>query len=339
MRCRLPAAAAAAAAGRVLSSTVVVPPVVSLFTCSPPVPSIKALLDALSLSWTLLVRSGWIRVFDASRLGEHFDVVTTQSRGALVRVNEQIDSSAEQAFLGGHAPSICWVDEYHCEHKQFRVVSCEARKPLWGWVWFWSPVLNRVKGSGCWRAAWPTPGGRSSADKAGAAPLTRHANPMTLNLSPTTRCPPERHPLTHLLAVGVLTALCATAMPAQAQWHGVVHTVSYHFSSPDHGRWNGNNWGLGLRREFSDITALQAGAYRNSNFETTAYVIGEWLPLRHPPLQAGVFGGAVSGYKLPLVAGLVARAQLGRTSAALRFVPKAYKSGSAALALEFGYRF
>ena len=162
---------------------------------------------------------------------------------------------------------------------------------------------------------------------------------MTLNVSPTTRRLPERHPMAHLLAVGVLMALLATAMPAQAQWHGVLHTVSYHFSPPDHGRWNGNNRGLGLRRELSDITALQAGVYHNSNFETTAYVIGEWLPLRNAPLQAGVFGGAVSGYKLPLVAGLVARAQLGPTSAALRFVPKTYKSGSAAIALEFGYRF
>lgn len=150
---------------------------------------------------------------------------------------------------------------------------------------------------------------------------------------------PEHLPVRRWLVAVAWASLFGAALPAHAQWHVVLHTVSHHFHPSSHSRWNDNNWGLGLRRELGETTALQAGAYHNSNFETSAYLIGEWLPLGSGPLRVGVFGGAVSGYKVPVAAGLVVRAHRGPYSAALRLVPKAYESSSAVASLELGYRF
>jgi len=156
---------------------------------------------------------------------------------------------------------------------------------------------------------------------------------------PSDLCGHQRSLSKRLLLACSFTVLCGLAWPAQARWHAVLHTLSHHYHQPSTRHWNENNWGLGLRREVGDTTAVQLGAYHNSNFDTSAYFIGEWTPLELGVLRAGVFGGLVSGYKVPLAAGLVGRAQLGPYSAAVRLVPKAYKSSSAVLSLELGYRF
>ena len=152
-------------------------------------------------------------------------------------------------------------------------------------------------------------------------------------------CGHQRPSSRRLLLASSFTILCGLAWPAQARWHAVLHTFSHHYHQPTASRWNENNWGLGLRRDVGDTTAVQLGAYHNSNFDTSAYFIGEWTPLELGVLRAGAFGGVVSGYKVPLAAGLVGRAQLGPYSASVRLVPKAYKSSSAVLSLELGYRF
>lgn len=162
---------------------------------------------------------------------------------------------------------------------------------------------------------------------------------MISKASTTIPCRCERRSKRRHFGAVVVAALCATTFPAQAQWHVVLHTFSYHFQAPTKGRWNEENWGLGLRRDLGETTALQVGAYNNSSFNTSAYIMGEWLPVGVGPIRAGVFGGGVSGYKLPMGAGLAGRAQFGHYSATVRLVPKVYKSGSAALSLELAYRF
>lgn len=138
-----------------------------------------------------------------------------------------------------------------------------------------------------------------------------------------------------------IVAGCFWSSSASAQEpvrrHLVLHTVSHHYHAPATGdHWNAQNWGLGMRQEVGEACALQLGFYRNSNFGETAYVIGEWTPLSVGPLRAGIFGGPVTGYKVPVGGGLVWRLQWGDASTALRFVPKAYKSSSAVMSLEFG---
>jgi hypothetical protein len=122
------------------------------------------------------------------------------------------------------------------------------------------------------------------------------------------------------------------------RWDLVLHTLTHHFHQPEHARWNNHNWGLALRRTLGQTTALQVGAYHNSNFEYAAYVIGEWLPLQQGPVAAGVFGGLVSGYRYPVAAGLVGRASWGAKSLSLRFAPKVYDTSSAFVSLELGWR-
>jgi hypothetical protein len=119
----------------------------------------------------------------------------------------------------------------------------------------------------------------------------------------------------------------------------VLHTVSHHVDPPAAGRWNERNWGLGLRKKLDETRSLQAGAYRNSNFETSAYLIMDWHLLVTDTLKIGFFGGLVTGYKGPLAAGLTARIDANGVSAALRASPRAHRTGSAVLAFEVGYAF
>lgn len=137
----------------------------------------------------------------------------------------------------------------------------------------------------------------------------------------------------------MLLGLIACALPAQAEWHLVLHTASLHAEQAWQGRWNEQNWGLGVRRSLGPSIAVQAGAYRNSEWKTSGYLVADWTPWHWKPLQAGVFGGLVSGYQLPVAAGLLVRAQGADLDATVRFVPKASRWGSAAMSLEFGWRF
>jgi hypothetical protein len=144
----------------------------------------------------------------------------------------------------------------------------------------------------------------------------------------------------------LLALLAASASLSHAQdrdlaprWDLVLHTISHHFHQPEQARWNNHNSGLAFRRTLGETTAVQAGAYHNSNFDVSAYLIGEWLPLRHGVVSAGAFGGLVSGYRYPVAAGVLSRVDLGAYNATVRFVPKAYDTSSAFVSLELGWRF
>lgn len=93
------------------------------------------------------------------------------------------------------------------------------------------------------------------------------------------------------------------------------------------------------RKDHPDETrSLQAGVYRNSNFETSAYLIMDWHLLVTDTLKFGFFGGLVTGYKGRLAAGLNARVDANGVSATLRASPRAYRT-CAVLAFEAGCAF
>lgn len=97
------------------------------------------------------------------------------------------------------------------------------------------------------------------------------------------------------------------------------------------------NLGAGLRAQWNPAWAWQAGVYRNSVDETSAYLLADWTPLRAGPFSAGLFGGAASGYheggkadnpkKLRGAAGALARIDLpksfGRAAIGARLIPDA----------------
>ena len=95
--------------------------------------------------------------------------------------------------------------------------------------------------------------------------------------------------------VGLMFVMtCAAAQADGADqtgeaWHINLHTVSHHFSERQHGKkWNEENLGLGLRREFSNDFSVQAGFYRNSIDRWSTYAIGEYTPLTFGNLHSGV---------------------------------------------------
>ncbi|MCT0224378.1 hypothetical protein [Synechococcus sp. CS-1328] len=137
----------------------------------------------------------------------------------------------------------------------------------------------------------------------------------------------------------LVVAASLAPTPASASWELVLHAVSHHVDPPVVGRWNERNWGLGLRKELDSTRSLHAGAYRNSNFATSVYMIMDWRPIESGSLNWGLFGGVVSGYKGPLAAGLIARMEYSGVSATVRGSPKAHRTGSAVIAFEVGYQF
>jgi hypothetical protein len=137
----------------------------------------------------------------------------------------------------------------------------------------------------------------------------------------------------------LLTAAMLTPSLAWADWGLVLHTVSHHVDPPVAGSWNERNWGLGVRKGLDSTKSLQAGAYRSSNFGTSAYLIMDWSLVQTGSLQWGLFGGLVSGYKGPVAAGLTARIEANGVSATVRASPKAHRTGSAVIAFEMGHQF
>jgi hypothetical protein len=131
------------------------------------------------------------------------------------------------------------------------------------------------------------------------------------------------------------------------EWHVVIHTHSWHSSHPQGLRWNENNWGLGVRHDVAPGWSWQTGVYRNSLERSSAYVLGDWLPLGGRAWSLGASGGLVAGgYSLPViaVAGLVGRIQAEDFCVTLRLFPKPPRAvlahdahRSALVALEFSW--
>jgi len=147
--------------------------------------------------------------------------------------------------------------------------------------------------------------------------------------------------------VGLMFVMtCAAAQADGADqtgeaWHINLHTVSHHFSERQHGKkWNEENLGLGLRREFSNDFSVQAGFYRNSIDRWSTYAIGEYTPLTFGNLHSGVYAGLRTNYTRPVMAaaGALVRWQGERYSVTLRAAPKTCGQCSAFIALELGWK-
>lgn len=106
---------------------------------------------------------------------------------------------------------------------------------------------------------------------------------------------------------------------------------------PDRG-YNQQNPGAGLQCDAPDW-ALAAGTYRNSFNRRTDYAIGAWLPLHAGAWSFGLAAGPVTGYDLPVMAGLLARYRpttpLGVN---ILVAPPALKHGSAMIGLQLTWR-
>jgi hypothetical protein len=71
---------------------------------------------------------------------------------------------------------------------------------------------------------------------------------------------------------------------------------SKHFGAPS-GQFNENNLGIGIQYRTSSNFAYTAGVYRDSIWQTSAYVGVVWTPLSlGENVRAGLFAGAVTGY-------------------------------------------
>lgn len=133
----------------------------------------------------------------------------------------------------------------------------------------------------------------------------------------------------------------AQADESTAVWHINLHTFSHHFTEREHGKkWNQENWGLGIRREFSSDFSIQAGVYRNSIDRWSTYAIGEYTPLVLGNFHSGVYAGVRTNYSKPVMAagGALVRWQGERFSTTVRAAPKTCGSCAAFISLELGWK-
>lgn len=101
--------------------------------------------------------------------------------------------------------------------------------------------------------------------------------------------------------VAVLAMLLAPASARATELWLSVNTVSWHAEREcpacPGGQQNQANWGGGLEAHFAHGLRVMAGGYRNSWSRGTAYLLGAWQPIEVGYAKAGVFAGAVTGYR------------------------------------------
>lgn len=69
---------------------------------------------------------------------------------------------------------------------------------------------------------------------------------------------------------------------------------SYHFDQNKN--FNSINIGFGAEYQFSSVASLTAGVYRNSYYQTSAYVGSYWQPIMVGPIKLGLVAGMFNGY-------------------------------------------
>lgn len=69
---------------------------------------------------------------------------------------------------------------------------------------------------------------------------------------------------------------------------------SYHFDRNKD--FNSTNIGLGAEYQFSSVLSITAGVYRNSYYQTSAYVGSYWQPIMVGPIKLGLVAGMFNGY-------------------------------------------
>jgi hypothetical protein len=115
------------------------------------------------------------------------------------------------------------------------------------------------------------------------------------------------------------------ALPSRTEL--VVHGVSYHFDRSQ--EWNERNLGLGLKLPQGNGLSYQIGFYDNSYGRQTWYAITqkEWTVMG---VQTGIFAGKVTGYRVPVAAGLM----VSSNNLTFRIVPPVGSQTSGVIALE-----
>lgn len=138
----------------------------------------------------------------------------------------------------------------------------------------------------------------------------------------------------------LLTALAFAATTIAHAACGVnVHLGAWH-SEPG---FESSTPGLGLvcDTRFEDTRAA-AGVFRNSLRRTSVYVGAAWEPLRYGPLQLGIFGGLITGYRegpIPMAAGLVSWHISPKTDAHFTVLPSVKGLTPVTIALSIERRF
>ena len=91
----------------------------------------------------------------------------------------------------------------------------------------------------------------------------------------------------------------------QATWVDI-HVGSKHFGTTT--KYNEQNWGLGLSKEYGDNYVISIGAYKNSINNTSVYATGTVQTAKYNFIRLGLEAGLVTGYTdtvSPLIAPIV----------------------------------
>lgn len=70
---------------------------------------------------------------------------------------------------------------------------------------------------------------------------------------------------------------------------------SYHFQK--NLDLDNNNYGIGIEYRYSNINAVTAGKFRNSNRDDSLYIGWYWQPFAIGPIRLGAVVGALDGYR------------------------------------------
>jgi len=144
-----------------------------------------------------------------------------------------------------------------------------------------------------------------------------------------------RHELWRAVFFTAAAACLSVVSQCRAETSLIVHGVSKHSGAT---KYNENHAGLGVRHQASPNWGYQVGTYRNSYNKQTTYAAVNYTPLHYGSLSLGAFAGVGTGYKQPVMAGLLAVYDFGKVAASVRAVPGIAGLDSV-VALEIGIKF
>jgi hypothetical protein len=116
-----------------------------------------------------------------------------------------------------------------------------------------------------------------------------------------------------------------------------LHVAAYH-AAPGY---RGDTPGVGALCDAGGDLRVAAGTYLNSQRKQSAYVGWAWQPIALGVARVGVYGGMVSGYRIPLlpVAGAVVSVPLGRVTAHMLIIPEVRDITPTTAAVSFSFKF
>ena len=142
-----------------------------------------------------------------------------------------------------------------------------------------------------------------------------------------------------LVALALSFPLFVGATELSLQLHGFSWHASAELAPKKEGRWNESNFGVGMRAQFNEDFAVQAGYYRNSMFKDTFYAVVNYTPVHIGRVALGVFGGPASGYNVPVVGGAMMNVNFDQSVLTLRVIPEIKNTTPSVIAVEYGMKF